>query len=144
MPETPSTPPQSPNRILARLSREDVRLLEPGLEAVDLPVRKQLESRNKAIKHVYFLEHGFASVVANGTGRSIEVGLVGREGMTGLAVVMGADRSPNDTYMQVAGDGQRVSPTGAARSRSVWHAGCSWPVIAWTTTRCRSPTSSCP
>ena len=101
--------PASLNRILLHLSPDELGLLQPQLEAVDLPVRKQLESRNKAIEHVYFIEHGFASVVANGTGRSIEVGVIGREGMTGLAVVMGTDRSPNETFMQVGGDGQRIS-----------------------------------
>ena len=99
----------SRNRIFSRLSPDELGLLQPHLEAVDLPVRKSLETRNKAIKHVYFIEHGFASVVANGMGRSIEVGVIGREGMTGLAVVMGTDRTPHDTYMQVAGDGQRIS-----------------------------------
>jgi CRP-like cAMP-binding protein len=84
-------------------------VLWPHLEAVDLPVRKQLEARNKAIDAIYFIEHGIASVVADGTGRSIEVGLIGREGMTGLAVVMGSDRSPHETFMQVGGDGQRIA-----------------------------------
>jgi hypothetical protein len=37
-----------------------------------------------------------------------EVGLIGCEGMTGLAVVMGHDRSPCETYMQVAGTGGRI------------------------------------
>jgi CRP-like cAMP-binding protein len=97
------------NRVLLRLSPDDLGLLQPHLEAVDLPLRKPLESRNKEIEHVYFIEHGVASVVANGTGHSIEVGLIGREGMTGLAVVMGTDRTPHDTFMQVAGDGQRIS-----------------------------------
>jgi CRP-like cAMP-binding protein len=97
------------NLILARLSPDQLGLLQPHLEAMDLPVRKQLENRNKTIEHVYFIEHGFASVVANGTGRAIEVGLIGREGMTGLAVVMGTDRTPHDTFMQAAGDGQRIS-----------------------------------
>jgi hypothetical protein len=117
-------PPASPNRILARLSADDFGLLRPHLDAVDLPVRKQLENRNKAIENVYFIEHGFASVVANGTGRSIEVGLIGREGMTGLAVVMGTDRSPHDTYMQAAGDGQRISSAklrGAMERSSALH-----------------------
>jgi CRP-like cAMP-binding protein len=108
MPEKPSTA-RSANRLLSRLSPEEFGLLQPHLEAVDLPVRKQLESRNKPIDAVYFLEHGFASVVANGTGRSIEVGIIGREGMTGLSVIMGTDRSPHETYMQVGGDGQRLS-----------------------------------
>lgn len=39
----------------------------------------------------------------------MEVGVIGREGMSGLAVLMGADRSPNDTFMQLAGGGRRIS-----------------------------------
>src|SRR5205814_2332738 len=100
----------SPNRILSRLSRQDLALLEPHLEAVDLPVRKPLEARRKRIDQVYFIEAGFASVVANGTSKpSIEVGIIGREGMTGLSVVMGHDRAQHATYIQVAGKGLRIS-----------------------------------
>lgn len=98
------------NRILSRLSRQEFALLEPHLEAVDLPVRKTLEARRKRIDQVYFIESGFASVVANGTNKpSIEVGIIGREGMTGLAIVMGHDRAQHDTYMRVAGHGLRIS-----------------------------------
>jgi CRP-like cAMP-binding protein len=98
------------NRILSRLSRQEFALLEPHLEAVDLPVRKTLEARRKRIDQVYFIESGFASVVANGTNKpSIEVGIIGREGMTGLAIVMGQDRAQHDTYIQVAGHGLRIS-----------------------------------
>jgi CRP-like cAMP-binding protein len=104
----------SPNRILSRLSRQDFALLEPHPEAVALPVRKQLESHNKRVQQVYFIESGFASVVANGE-RNIEVGMVGREGMTGLSVVLGSnDRAENETYMQLAGTGQRMA-AGALR-----------------------------
>jgi CRP-like cAMP-binding protein len=99
------------NRILSRLSRDDLALLEPHLEAVDLPVRKMLEARNRRIDNAYFIESGFASVVAGSGDRSIEVGIIGREGMTCLAVVMGHDRTPNQTYIQVAGKGQRISVT---------------------------------
>jgi CRP-like cAMP-binding protein len=109
MPQRPSRS-TSPNQILSCLSREDFGLLRPHLQSVDLPVRKQLESCNKRIEHAYFPERGFASVVANGSGsRPIEVGIIGREGMTGLAVVLGNDRSPHETYIQAAGDGQRIS-----------------------------------
>ena len=98
------------NRILSRLSRQEFALLEPHLEPVDLPVRKTLEARRKRIDQVYFIESGFASVVANGTNKpSIEVGIIGREGMTGLAIVMGHDRAQHDTYIQVAGHGLRIS-----------------------------------
>src|SRR5436853_2532125 len=100
----------SPNRILSRLAREDFALLEPHLEAVDLPVRKALEARKKRIDHIYFIEAGFASVVANGSNKpSIEVGIIGREGMTGLGIVLGNDRAPHETYIQVAGKGLRIS-----------------------------------
>ena len=100
----------SSNRILSRLSRADFALLEPHLEAVDLPVNKSLETRKRRIDQIYFPESGFASVVANGTDKpSIEVGIIGREGLTGLAVVLGNDRASHDTFIQVAGKGQRIS-----------------------------------
>ena len=97
------------NHILSKLPAGDLALLTPGLSPVDLPLRKPLETPNKLIDHVYFIESGFASVVANGNDRSIEVGLIGSEGMTGLAVLMGADRTPNATYMQLAGKGLRIA-----------------------------------
>lgn len=84
--------------------------MAPALQKVDLPLRKQLESRNRRIEYVYFIDHGIASVVADGSGRGgIEIGIIGREGVTGLAVLMGGDRSPHETYMQVGGAGRRVS-----------------------------------
>jgi CRP-like cAMP-binding protein len=107
----------SSNRILAGLPRRDFALIEPHLEPVDLPVRKTLETRRKRIDHVYFPESGFASVVANGSNKpNIEVGIIGREGMTGLAVVLGGDRAQHATYIQAAGTGQRMS---AARLREL-------------------------
>lgn len=100
----------SSNRILSRLSAADLALLEPHLQSIDLPVHRPLEGRNKRIDHVYFIEAGFASVVADGSGKpSIEIGIIGREGMTGLAIVMGQQRASHDTYVQVAGKGQRIS-----------------------------------
>jgi CRP-like cAMP-binding protein len=99
----------SPNRILSRLSPADLGLLKPHLEPTDLPVHRPLEGRNRRIDYVYFIEAGFASVVANGSGKpSIEVGIIGREGMTGLAIVMGQQRAPHDIYVQVAGKGQQI------------------------------------
>jgi CRP-like cAMP-binding protein len=97
------------NKLLARLSRADAQLLEPNLEAVDLPLRKVLQARNKRIDQVYFPDSGVASVVANGS-NAIEVGMIGREGMTGVPVLLAnSDRVPHETYMQIAGSGQRLS-----------------------------------
>ena len=36
-----------------------------------------------------------------------EVGLVGREGITGLPIILGTDRSPNKSYVQIAGHAGR-------------------------------------
>jgi CRP-like cAMP-binding protein len=100
------------NRVLSRLSRADLALLRPHLEPVDLPLLMPLEEADRRIDTVYFIDHGFASVVADGPGkRDIEVGLIGRESMTGLAVVLGRDRSRHTTYMQAAGAGQRMKTT---------------------------------
>lgn len=111
----------SSNHILRRLSKGDLRLLEPHLRAVNLPARQTLELPQKLIDQVYFIDSGFASVIANApSGRSIEVGQIGREGVTGMAVIMGDDRTPNETFMQSAGEGRRVSVANlrAAMARS--------------------------
>ena len=100
----------SSNKLLSRLSRDDLRLLEPHLEAVELPVRRQLEARNKKVAHVYFIQTGVASIVANGR-HEIEVGMIGREGMTGLSVLLDPDsnhRAVHETFMQIGGDGLRM------------------------------------
>jgi CRP-like cAMP-binding protein len=60
---------------------------------------------------VYFLESGLGSVVAAGNGerRQAEVAVIGREGMTGLPVVLDAHRAPCDVFMQVEGNGKCIS-----------------------------------
>ena len=97
------------NSILSHLSAIDLSLLEPHLKFVDLPTRFQIETCNKAIKHAYFIDSGVVSVVANGMGdRSIEVGLIGSEGMTGFALIMGDSRAANESFVQIAGCGRRI------------------------------------
>ena len=97
------------NRILSRLSAADKALLEPDLEPVELSLRKVLETPNKAITHSYFIGYGLASIVAQNSHKRLEVGLIGCEGCTGLPIVLGNDRSPHETFMQVPGDGMRIS-----------------------------------
>jgi CRP-like cAMP-binding protein len=98
----------STNHLLASMSSEDLDLLAPHLVSVTLALRKELERPNKRIEAVYFPESGFASVVAIQSKTQVEVGLIGREGMTGLSVVLGNHRSPHATYIQSAGIGQCI------------------------------------
>ena len=104
------TSASSKNRILSRLSAADMALLKRDLEPVELPLRYVLEVPNKPIKHSYFFEYGLASIIATNGHKRLEVGLIGCEGMSGLPIVLGNDRSPHETFMQVAGDGQRILP----------------------------------
>src|SRR6266540_2888271 len=99
--------PRSRNYLLASLSANDLDVLEPRLEVVTLALRKSLEKPNSRIDAVYFPHSGFASVVAiQSSNKQVEVGLIGREGMTGLPIVLGNHRSPHSTYIQAAGNGQ--------------------------------------
>lgn len=103
----------STNALLSALCADDLAQLQ--LEKVDLPRRRPLERARRPTEHVYFIENGIASVLATGAaGPNIEIGMIGREGMSGLTAIMGAERSPYDTFMQGAGDGWRA-PVGALR-----------------------------
>jgi CRP-like cAMP-binding protein len=98
------------NALLGSLSASDFALLRPGLSPIDLPVRRQLENRNRRIEHVYFLARGLASmVISGGANHSIEVALVGKEGMTGLSLLLESDLSLHETFIQSAGRGWRIS-----------------------------------
>ena len=104
----PSSPNFRKNRLLRALSNADLALLQPHLEPVELEVRKVLELPNKPIKHAYFIERGLASIVAGNSHKRLEVGLIGPDGMTGLPIVLGNDRSPHENFIQVAGEGSRI------------------------------------
>jgi CRP-like cAMP-binding protein len=93
------------NHILSKLSRADFALLEKRLKPVELELRLSLEERNRPIETVYFPENGLVSVVAVSGHEQVEAGIIGREGMTGIAVIMGDDRSINATFIQIAGSG---------------------------------------
>jgi CRP-like cAMP-binding protein len=84
-------------------------MVQPYLEAVPLPLRTELEAPNTPIEHVFFMESGMGSVVAiSATGQRLEVGVIGREGMSGSTIVMGNDRSPHESFIQVEGNAQRI------------------------------------
>ena len=98
------------NRLLAALSPDDLALLQPHLHSTPMELLKDMERPNRPIEAVYFMEAGIASVVAIQSDETrVEVGLIGREGMSGIAVVLGGDQSPHSTYIQVAGEAQRTT-----------------------------------
>ena len=97
------------NSLLSLLSPSDFGLLKPNLEPVALEVKDVLVEPNKPIEHVHFIESGLGSIVAISVAdERIEVGHVGREGMTATAVILGADQTPILTFVQVAGSALRL------------------------------------
>ncbi len=102
--------PRSRNRLLASLHDADWRLIAPRLQSVEMLNRQVLEAANQTIEHVYFPTQGIVSVVAKSAdGQQIEAGVIGREGMTGAAIVMSNHRSPNEAVVQVTGEAERIS-----------------------------------
>jgi CRP-like cAMP-binding protein len=90
--------------LLHSLSAADIAQLQ--LQPVDLPHRKHLERAGRRTEQAYFIDRGIASVLATGAaGPHIEIGMIGREGVTGLTAIMGAQLSPYDTFMQIPGAG---------------------------------------
>jgi CRP-like cAMP-binding protein len=102
------------NYLLAALAPDDVARLEPHLEPVTLGVGDNLSVPNKPIEHVYFPESGIGSMVAITGEHRIEVGLFGRDGLSGTPLLLGSDRTPHEVFVQVAGQGLRM-PSNALR-----------------------------
>ena len=107
--ETPPT--NKGNKLLNSLPFTDLALIQPFLESVSLKLRSRLQMANRSMKIVHFPESGVISVVAvNGGGRSqTQIGLIGREGMTGMPIVFGSMRSPFDLEVEVEGQGQCIA-----------------------------------
>jgi CRP-like cAMP-binding protein len=99
----------SQNRLLRALPPEDLAWLWPRLERVELEFRKTLHAPEEPIGSVYFPETGYCSRLAPmEDSDSAEVGLVGPDGMVGMALVLGADRDSFEMLVQVPGTAMRM------------------------------------
>ena len=114
MPQADHTPIQ--NQILAALPAEEYERLREHLTPVSLPLGETLYNQAERIKYVYFVNTGVVSQVTHmEDGGSVEVGLVGNEGMVGIPVALGDDVSPNHAIVQIA-DGAMRMTTAALRA----------------------------
>ena len=95
------------NRVLAALPRAEISRLTAHLSKVTLK-QEQTLSNGKA-EYAYFLEQGIASVVAtveNGT--TIEIGVIGIDGVIGIPILLGTSGAPGRTFIQIEGSGFRI------------------------------------
>ena len=106
----PSTPKLSiQNGILAALPVEEYDRLLKHLTPVSLPLGETLYQPGEKIDYVYFVNTGVVSLVATLKDGSVEVGLLGNEGMVGFSIALGDDLSPNHAIVQIADGAMRMS-----------------------------------
>ena len=104
------------NRLLAALPRKERQHLLSGCEQVELVFGNILCEPGETIRHVYFPTDGFISLVTPINGHSsLEVALVGSEGMYGIPLMLGVDISPLHAVVQGSGPAWRMD---AERFRS--------------------------
>jgi CRP-like cAMP-binding protein len=100
---------QTANRLLAALPKKEYLRLRPELEQVAMPFAEVVYEPGARIRHVYFPNDSIVSLLAEVADRStLEVGIVGNEGMAGISVFMGVKASPHRAITQGAGTAMRM------------------------------------
>lgn len=93
------------NAVLAALPADELSALRPHLRHVELRRAQQIYAPHATIHEVYFPLSGMISLVARlGSGEQAEVGVIGRDGMTGLPVYAGARNLACHVNVQIPGD----------------------------------------
>ena len=106
------------NQLLASLPPKDRQRLLAGCQAVDLQFAQVLAEPGEPILHVYFPCKSFISLIASIDDRaSLEVGLIGNEGMLGSPIALGVDFSP--LHAQVQGEGLALRMDGSLFKREL-------------------------
>ena len=104
------------NRLLATLPKTDYERLLPRLKLIPLTFGQVLYEPGDVIKHVYFPNDSIVSLIAAmSEASSLEVGMVGNEGMAGLPVFMGVDSSRTRALVQGSGSAMRMTATSLRR-----------------------------
>jgi CRP-like cAMP-binding protein len=98
------------NRLLATLPKQEYERLLPGLKRIPLIFGDVLYEPGDIIKHVYFPNDSIVSLLSALSERStLEVGMVGNEGMAGLPIFMGVNVSRTRALVQGAGSAMRMT-----------------------------------
>ena len=99
------------NTLLDALSDDDRALLAPHLEKVHIGRGEMLIVPDAPIEHVHFMLNGIASITqATPENERTEIGIFGRDGMSATPVLLGEDRTPHETFIQVGDvDALRIS-----------------------------------
>ena len=97
------------NKILAALVEADYQNIFSQLEPVLLSQGQVIYDADGPINYVYFPGTAVLSMLSTmEDGRTVEVGPVGHEGLAGLRIFLGAETSPDQVIVHVAGDAKRL------------------------------------
>ena len=100
------------NKILAALPRNEYERIHPLLQLDQWPSGKTLYTSGQKISDVYFVNTGMASLVSlTDEGSSIEVGVIGPEGMVGISAILGRDKMPHSAIVQLPGHALKMKLT---------------------------------
>ena len=101
--------PPTGNQLLAALPAVDLARLAPMLEPVTVDVGETLCEAGDLLRFIYFPHDCLISLLGVAEGRmTLEVGLVGREGMLGATVALGHDTAQVRAVVQRAGSASRM------------------------------------
>jgi CRP-like cAMP-binding protein len=104
------------NRLLGALPRQAQQRILRRCETVELRYGEALAEPGEPIRHVHFPTSGFIALTASvEDSTSLEVGLIGNEGMLGISVALGVDTSPVQALVHGSGAALRM-PIVAFRS----------------------------
>jgi CRP-like cAMP-binding protein len=98
------------NAILLSIPREELNLVLSVSESVQLPARTILNEIGQSIAFTFFLNSGVVSIInVLSGGKSVEVGLAGKEGFVGLPIIVGYNTSPTRAIVQIAASAIKIS-----------------------------------
>lgn len=98
------------NRLLAALLGTEYRHLLPKLEHVTLQRGEIVYRADQEIEAVYFPEDAVVAMVDTaGDSRTVEVGVIGREGIVGINIFLGGVTTPDKALVQLPGGAMRMS-----------------------------------
>jgi CRP-like cAMP-binding protein len=97
------------NKMLAALPENEYRRLADKLELFDLKFGETIYEPDENIEYIYFPNSGIVSFLSEIEKRStLEVGLVGNEGMVGLSTFLGISKSPNSAVVRATGNAWKM------------------------------------
>lgn len=97
------------NRLLANLPPEEYERLSPYLEPVRLTAGQILYDVGDIVRRAYFPKDGMLCLLSTTeSGRTVEVGIIGNEGMAGISVILGSGAAPYQVMVQFPCNALRI------------------------------------